>query len=151
MLLTPDPSPPGLPGGEGRRRSHLTEKPVPKPLSVFVLIALLALSPVGAETKKDADGKSNKAEAKAQLLKKLQGVWKVLKMEIDGQAKGQADRYSILFDGDTYHFLMDGQRDPNSAKVFLDPTKEPIAIDMVLKGVGIAGTPLGILRSPDPG
>ncbi len=110
----------------------------------FVMVA--ALLPFS-----HAQDARKKKESEREVLKKLQGVWNMSKMEVEGRSRGNTDQLGVLFDGDTYYFLFNGEKRPNSAKVFLDTTKDPITIDLVLRGVGVAGTQLGILRFTDEG
>lgn len=111
----------------------------------FFLISTLLNSSVNAGAPK------KKSEAVNAELKKLQGSWDMVKMEVDGRLTGNTSSYTILFDGDTYHFVVDGNRDPNSAKIYIDPTTSPMGIDLVLRGIGVAGTHLGIMRHTEDG
>jgi uncharacterized protein (TIGR03067 family) len=92
-----------------------------------------------------------KKEAIRADLKRLSGNWKMLKLEIEGEARGDTDRIGLLFDGDTYYAVVDGIKTTTSAKIFLDPTKEPKTIDFVLTGGGVDGTKLGIYRFTEDG
>ncbi len=116
----------------------------------FIVLSIIVLVSVGL-TKDAGGGGSKKGELAKGMLKKLQGQWNMVKAEVDGRSIGGADSFGILFDDDIYHFLVNGQKQPNSAKVFLDPTKDPTTIDLVLKGVGVAGVHLGIIRFTEGG
>ena len=70
-------------------------------------------------------------------LKKLEGNWKMVKME-GGRGDPLADR-GILVDGNKLTFVQDGKETPESFIITLDATKEPSAIDMEWIGGGRRG------------
>jgi uncharacterized protein (TIGR03067 family) len=112
--------------------------------------------PAGKDPKtggKETSGKPpTKAEAAKADLKQMQGIWKIEKQEFEGSLMPGADRFTILFDGNEYSFIRDGQSRVSTARVVLDPTKTPKNIDLQLTGGSGAGqVQMGIYRFNEDG
>jgi uncharacterized protein (TIGR03067 family) len=88
-------------------------------------------------------------EAAKKDLKKLEGDWKAIKSEADGNASNGGD--DIIIEGDKLSLVIRG-RITFVGKVQLDPSKEPKAIDWKLtEGPGVmpGQTKPGIYRFKD--
>jgi uncharacterized protein (TIGR03067 family) len=90
-----------------------------------------------------ADAKDDDAKKE---LKKLEGNWQVISMEIDGQKMPEEDakQYTVLIKGDKYTLKM--QDNPiNQGTIKVDPTKKPKTIDITpTDGDNSGKTMLGI-------
>jgi uncharacterized protein (TIGR03067 family) len=86
-----------------------------------VLVGLVAVAFVAAEAKDDAAKKD---------LERFQGAWKVLKSVREGEAEpaDKIAKWVLTFKGDMIVFEDGVKRE--EAKLVLDPTKKPAAIDI---------------------
>lgn len=78
-------------------------------------------------------------DARQKELKRLEGKWAVKRSEQDGQLNtiGE-DRLTIIIEGDVIQYLLDNRRGHKS-RISLDPTKEPMTMDLERMEGGYAG------------
>jgi uncharacterized protein (TIGR03067 family) len=101
---------------------------------------------------KAAEKTLTKAEASKADLKQMQGLWQIVKQEAQGLVNPQSERFTILFDGNQYSFVRDGATKVSTAKVVLDPTMTPKAIDLqITSGTATGDVQLGIYRFNEDG
>jgi uncharacterized protein (TIGR03067 family) len=91
--------------------------------------------------------KPRKAEAVKADLAKMEGKWKMVKMETNGRDDPNVDEKGVLIDGADYSFLLNGKKSGFQARIYLDPTLTPRTINLVSS----QGTQLGIYQFTEEG
>jgi uncharacterized protein (TIGR03067 family) len=100
-------------------------------ITAVLVAALVAAGTVGA------------GDAAKEELKRLQGTWKVLKMQQDGKPAPaeMVEKTQVVFTGDKVTVTISGERD-EVATITVDPSKNPATVDIcpekekgVIKGI----------------
>jgi len=82
------------------------------------------------------DGEGGKPDPVKEELKKLEGTWKYVSMEMRGKARLEKEFMgsTIVIKGDSMVVERDGKSTGEEAKMTIDPTKKPKTMDVVVAG-----------------
>jgi RNA polymerase sigma-70 factor (ECF subfamily) len=122
-----------------RKAMHLTRLKWATAFALAVVVTGAGVAAVVAGALAEAD---DSAKVKAEL-RKLQGMWVDVSGEKEGEKLGAGGELQLRFDGETFSMSHNG-RVEETGTVKLDPSKNPMEIDLQFQGKNEGKTALGI-------